>query len=135
MNCIELENISMKFRLYHEKAFTLKEKVINIIKKKNTYEDFYAVNDVSLSVKKGETLGIIGENGSGKSTLLKLICGVLRPCGGNVTVNGKISSLLELGAGFDFDLTGRENIFLNGSLMGFSKKEMQKKFDHILAFS
>ena len=135
MNCIELNNVSVKFRLYHEKVFTLKERVISALKKKYTYEDFYAVKDLSLDVKKGDTLGIIGENGSGKSTLLKLICRVLRPSNGTVSVSGSISPLLELGAGFDPELTGRENIFLNGSLMGFSKKEMEMKFDHIVEFS
>ncbi len=135
MNSIEINDVSVRFRLYHERVFTLKEKVINIIKRKNSYEDFYAVNNITVNLKKGETLGIIGENGSGKSTLLKLICRVLKPTTGSVLVNGKISALLELGAGFDQELTGRENIFLNGSLMGFSKREMQKKFKHILEFS
>lgn len=135
MNSIEIKNVSMVFRLYHEKAFTLKERVINLIKGKNTYENFHAIRDMDLEVKQGEVLGIIGENGSGKSTLLKLICRVLRPGVGDVSVNGNISPLLELGAGFDPELTGRENIYLNGSLMGFTKKEMDKKFDNILRFA
>ncbi len=135
MDSIQLDNVAMRYRLYHEKVFTLKEKVINIIKRKNTYEDFFAVKDLSLTVKRGDTLGIVGENGSGKSTLLKMICGVLQPHQGKVKVVGSISALLELGAGFDSELTGRENIFLNGSLMGFSKKQMQKKYAHIVEFS
>ena len=101
----------------------------------STTEDFWALNGVSLTVSEGETVGILGRNGSGKSTLLKCICGVLQPTSGEVAVRGKLAGLLELGAGFQQDLTGRENIYLNGSLLGMSKREVDKVFDAIVDFS
>ncbi len=134
-NIIELRNIFMKFRMASQRVETLKEFVIRTIKRQLSFEDFVAVNDVSFDVKRGEVVGLIGLNGSGKSTTLKIISGILKPTSGSVVIKGKISPLIELGAGFDFDLTARENVFLNGAVLGYSKKEMLEKMDEIIEFS
>ena len=131
---IDVRNVSKRFRLAHGQYNTVKERIIHGGRRKST-EDFWALSDVSLTVKAGETVGILGRNGSGKSTLLKCICGVLQPTSGEVAVKGKLAALLELGAGFQMDLTGRENIYLNGSLLGMSKREIEKSFDAIVDFS
>ncbi len=131
---IDVRDVSKRFRLAHGQYNTVKERIIHGGRKKAT-EDFWALTDVSLTVKAGETVGILGRNGSGKSTLLKCICGVLQPTKGEVAVRGKLAALLELGAGFQQDLTGRENIYLNGSLLGMSKREVEKAFDAIVDFS
>ena len=115
-NAIEVQDLSKRFKLYHEKATSLKERVVNF--RKNAYEDFWALKDVSFEVKEGETVGIVGRNGSGKSTLLKCVTGILRPTSGQVVLRGQLSSLLELGAGFQSELSGRDNVFLNASLLG-----------------
>lgn len=133
MNAIEVQNISKMFKLYHENVKSLKEKVLFF--RRRGFEEFWALEDVSFEVEKGETLGIIGANGSGKSTLLKCITKILYPTSGRITTNGTIAALLELGAGFQPDLTGRENIYLNASILGFSRKEVEKKFDEIVAFA
>lgn len=130
---IKVENISKVYKLYDKPVDRLKES-INPIKKKY-HRDFYALNNISFEVKKGETIGIIGRNGSGKSTLLKIITGILNPTGGNAIVNGKISALLELGAGFNTELSGIENIYLNGVIMGYSKEDMDQRLDNILQFA
>ncbi|HEX4160906.1 MAG TPA: ATP-binding cassette domain-containing protein, partial [Acidimicrobiales bacterium] len=109
---VDVRNVSKRFRLAHGQYNTVKERIIHGGRRKST-EDFWALSDVSLTVKAGETVGILGRNGSGKSTLLKCICGVLQPTSGEVAVRGKLAGLLELGAGFQQDLTGRENIYLN----------------------
>lgn len=132
---IEIENISMKFRMTTEKVDSIKETVIKILKKQLIYQELVALDNVSLTIEKGDVLGIVGLNGSGKSTLLKIISGILKPTKGIVKVNGSISPLIELGAGFDLDLTARENIFLNGSVLGYSKKVMEEKYDEIIEFS
>ncbi len=132
-NVIEAENITKVYQLYNKPQDRLKE-ALNPFKK-SYHHDFYALQDVSFSVKKGETVGIIGKNGAGKSTLLKIITGVLTPTSGKVEVNGKVASLLELGAGFNPEMTGLENIYLNGTLMGFSREEMDSKVDTILEFA
>ena len=129
-----VENVSEKFRLYHDKGTTLKEALVRL-GRGTSYEDFWALKDVSFKVEKGVTLGIVGENGSGKSTLLKCIAKVLTPTKGRITVNGRVSALLELGAGFHPDLTGRENIYLNGSILGLKRKEIAKRFDEIVDFA
>ncbi len=126
---VKVTNLSKKFRLFHEIPA-----LINIWKKKR-YEDLWALKDVNFQVSKGETVSIIGRNGSGKSTLLKILCKVMTPTSGSVRSNGQIASLLELGAGFHPELTGRENIFLNASIMNMSKKEIYNKFDDIVSFS
>jgi ABC-2 type transport system ATP-binding protein len=131
---IDVRGVSKRFRLAHGQYNTVKERLIHGGRRKAT-EDFWALSDISLTVKEGETVGILGRNGSGKSTLLKCICGVLQPTSGEVAVRGKLAALLELGAGFQQDLTGRENIYLNGSLLGMSKREVDKAFDAIVDFS
>ncbi len=132
---IELHNVFMKFRVASQRVDGLKEFVIKTLKRELKHSDFTAVNDVSFTVKKGEVVGLIGLNGSGKSTTLKIISGILKPTSGTVIARGKISPLIELGAGFDFDLTARENVFLNGAVLGYSKKEMLEKMDEIIEFS
>ncbi|MHB8894859.1 MAG: ABC transporter ATP-binding protein [Candidatus Geothermincolia bacterium] len=130
---VEVNDVSKMFKLYHENVRSLKEKVLFF--NKRGYEEFWALRDVDIQVEEGETLGIIGANGSGKSTLLKLTTRILYPTTGRVVTNGSIAALLELGAGFQPDLTGRENVYLNASILGFSKKEVDKRFDEIVAFA
>nr|NNM89686.1 ABC transporter ATP-binding protein [Bacilli bacterium] len=130
---IDVAHVSKAFRVHNEQYKTLKDKILYAGRAK--YREFVALEDVSLSVTKGSTVGLIGVNGSGKSTLLKLISRILYPDQGAIQVHGRVSSLLELGAGFHPDFSGYENIFLNGALMGFSKKELQKKVDSIVTFS
>ncbi len=134
---IEIENVSMKFDLGIEKNFSIKEAFISVFDKKRRRKKsyFYALNGVSFHVNKGEVVGLIGSNGAGKSTLLKLVSGVMKPTKGKVTVNGAISPMIELGAGFDAELTARENIFLNGAILGYSKEFIESKFDEIVEFS
>ena len=134
---IEIEDVSMKFNLGIEKGISLKETFINLFsfKKKKKKEYFYALKNVSFSIKKGEVIGIIGSNGAGKSTLLKVVSGVMKPTTGKVKVNGVISPMIELGAGFDPDLTARENIYLNGAVLGYSRSFLDKKFEEIVEFS
>jgi ABC-2 type transport system ATP-binding protein len=131
---VDVRDVSKRFRLAHGQYNSVKERIIHGGKRQAT-EDFWALREVSLTVRSGETVGILGRNGSGKSTLLKCICGVLQPTSGEVAVRGKLAGLLELGAGFQQDLTGRENIYLNGSLLGMSKREVDKVFDDIVDFS
>lgn len=133
MIAIEVNNLTKIYRLYNSPKDRLRE-MISLTGKKYHHE-FYALNDVSFTVEKGQTVGIIGQNGSGKSTLLKIICGVLQPSSGNVKVKGRISSLLELGAGFNPEFTGRENVYMNGALMGFSRAEMEHRFSAIEEFA
>lgn len=130
---IKVSHLTKIYKLYDKPIDRLKESLHPL--KKNYHKDFYALNDVSFEIKKGETVGIIGKNGAGKSTLLKIITGILAPTRGDVHVNGRISSLLELGAGFNPEYTGIENIYLQGTLMGFSYQEMVAKIDDILAFA
>lgn len=130
---IRVENVSKVYKLYDKPIDRLKETLS--IFKKVYHRDHYALNNISFEVKKGETVGIIGTNGSGKSTLLKMITGVLTPTSGNIEVNGKVSALLELGAGFNPEYTGMENIYLNGTMMSYSKEEMDKKVQPILEFA
>lgn len=130
---IKVSNLSKVYKLYDTPTDRLKEALHPL--KKQYHNDFYALNNINFEIKKGETVGIIGKNGAGKSTLLKIITGVLSPSSGSVQVNGRISSLLELGAGFNPEYTGMENIYLQGTLMGYSHEEMQAKIDDILAFA
>lgn len=132
-NVISVKDLSKVYRLYDKPIDRLKES-LNIFHK-SYHKEYYALNNLSFDIKRGETVGIIGINGAGKSTLLKIITGVLTPSGGNIEVKGKISALLELGAGFNMEYSGIENIYLNGTMMGFSKKEIDKKLDDILAFA
>ena len=123
---ISIKNVSMRFNLARERVDNIKEYVIKKIKRKIKVDEFYALTDVSFEVKKGDSVGLIGLNGSGKSTMLKVIAGVLKPTCGSVAVNGNVAPLIELGAGFDMELTGRENVFLNGALLGRSRQEMNE---------
>lgn len=135
-NMIEVENVSMRFNLGIEKGFSLKQWFVDFGKgKKHEKKDFWALTDVSFSVKKGEVIGFIGSNGAGKSTLLKVVAGVMKPTKGNVKTYGNICPMIELGAGFDPQLTARENIYLNGSIMGYSKELIDSKFKEIVDFS
>lgn len=137
MISVRLDHVSKQFTLQHERPRSFQELFLNMIrlKRSTSQEKYWALRDVSFEVKKGEMVGIIGENGAGKSTLLKLLTRIIEPSAGTITVNGRVSALLELGAGFHPDLTGRENIYLNGSVLGFSKADMDGIFDSILAFS
>ena len=132
-NAIEIHNLWKTFRLYQEKNQYLKAAVLR--GRRARYEDFWALKEVSFDVPFGSTLGIIGSNGSGKSTLLKCLAGILSPDKGSVKINGRISALLELGAGFHLDLSGRENVYLNGAILGLSKREVTEKFDDIVEFA
>ena len=132
---INVEHVTMQFRMTNDKIESLKETLIAFLSGKLKYEKFTVLDDVSFNVKKGEVVGIIGKNGAGKSTLLKIISGVLKPTSGKVTANGNIVPMLELGSGFDPELTGRENIYLNGAILGYSKEFLESKYDEIVAFS
>ena len=133
---INIDKVSMKFNLGIEKSFSLKQGFVNIFKKnKKKKEEFWALNNVDIKVKKGEVIGFIGANGAGKSTLLKIVAGVMKPTKGHVDVYGNICPMIELGAGFDPQLTARENIYLNGAVMGYSKELITAKFDEIVEFS
>ena len=130
---IKIENVTKKFKLYSDRPLSIKENIVRGMK--NTYKEFYALNDVSFEVKKGSTIGLIGKNGSGKSTLLKMINRTMFPDKGKITINGKIASLIELGAGFHPELSGRENIYNNATIFGFSKEEIDKRLPEIIEFS
>lgn len=132
---VKVENVSIKFCLASEKFDGFKEYFIQRVKKKTTYQDFWALQDVSFEVYKGETLGLIGVNGSGKSTMLKIIAGVMKPTRGSVKTSGVIAPLIELGAGFDFDLTAKENVFLNGTLLGYTREYLEEHYEEIVEFS
>ena len=132
---IEVSDVTMRFRLNNDKILSLKEFVTTALRGKLQYNDFTALEHVSFEVKKGETLGLIGRNGAGKSTMLKVISGILKPTEGSVVCRGNVAPMLELGSGFDFDLTGRENIFLNGAILGYSKEFLHEKYDEIVEFS
>ncbi|AXV38762.1 MAG: ABC transporter ATP-binding protein [Methanobacteriaceae archaeon] len=125
----------MEFNLSAEKVDNLKEYVIKFLKRELLFQEFWALKNVSFEVEKGDRVGIIGLNGAGKSTLLKIISGVMKPSQGTVEIKGRIVPLLELGAGFDNDYTGKENIFLNGAILGYSKEFLEEKYDEIVEFS
>jgi lipopolysaccharide transport system ATP-binding protein len=134
---VELAHISKRYRLSHEKARSLQEVWLGLFKGKRSsrVEEFWALRDVSPQIKAGESVALIGPNGAGKSTALKIIARIIDPTQGMVSVQGRMSALIELGAGFHSDLTGRENVFLNGSILGFSRQEMQDRFDEIVSFA
>lgn len=134
-NAVELRNVEMHFNMSKEKLESLKEYFLKLIKRQLYFEDFVAVDNVSFDIKKGDVFGIVGLNGCGKSTTLKMISGILEPTKGTVKTYGTIAPLIELGAGFDMDLTARENIYLNGSVLGYSKKFIDEKFQDIVDFS
>ena len=132
---IKVTNATVRFNKATENYSGLKDYVIKMLKGELMFQEFLALKDVNLEVKRGESWGLIGKNGSGKSTLLKLICGILKPYKGFVEVNGNIAPLIELGAGFDMELTARENIYLNGALLGHKKDFMEQHFDEIIEFA
>jgi len=134
---INIHDVSMKFNLNVDKNASVKGKVIGLFKKKeeDAKKDFWALKDINFQIKKGEVFGLIGGNGAGKSTLLKVISGVMQPTTGTVALNGNICAMIELGAGFDTELTARENVFLNGAIMGYSKKFLTERYDEIIDFA
>ena len=132
---INVEDVSICFNLSREKVDNLKDFLIRKVKGQITYDEFWALQHINLEIERGSSVGLIGLNGCGKSTLLKTIAGVLKPTTGNVTVKGSMAPLIELGAGFDMDLTARENVFLNGAILGYSRKEMEHYYDDIVEFS
>lgn len=132
---IKVENVSVKYLMTYDRVKSMKEYLVQLVKGKIKYEEFWALKNVSFEVQKGEVMGIIGHNGAGKSTLLKVISGILKPTEGSVQVNGTIVPMLELGSGFDHDLTGRENVFLNGAILGYSEQFLKDKYDEIVEFS
>ena len=132
---IDVDKVTIRFNMATEKVDNLKEYFVRLVTKQLMFQEFLALQDVDLKEKKGEAWGLIGINGSGKSTLLKAISGIMKPYKGTITVRGNIAPLIELGAGFDANLTARENIFLNGAVLGHSKKEMQEHFEEIVDFA
>ena len=134
-NAVEVRDVEMHFNMSKEKLESLKEYFLKLVRRQLMFEDFTALDKISFDIKKGDVFGILGLNGSGKSTTLKIISGILQPTKGTVETAGVIAPLIELGAGFDMELTARENIYLNGSVLGFSKKFMDEKFNDIVEFS
>ena len=132
---VKVDHVSMRFNLSREKVDNAKEYFIKRLKNKLSYDEFWALKDISFEVKRGESVALIGLNGCGKSTLLKTIAGLLKPTKGTVTVSGTIAPMIELGAGFDMDLTARENVFLNGAILGYNREQMNKYYDGIVDFS
>ena len=132
---VDIENLTIRFNLASEKINDLKEYFIKLIRRELMFQEFLALQDINLKVKRGESWGLIGVNGSGKSTLLKSTCGILKPYKGSIRINGNIAPLIELGAGFDYNMTARENIFLNGTVLGHTRKFMQEHFEEIVDFA
>ncbi|MCB1778034.1 MAG: ABC transporter ATP-binding protein, partial [Candidatus Competibacteraceae bacterium] len=133
---IQLDQVTVRFRIPHERIPTFQEYAIRWLQRRGVrYSDFNALNNMSFSIDQGETVGIIGPNGAGKSTLLKVIAQVIRPTQGRVRLRGRVAPLLELGAGFDYEMTGRENVFLNGAVLGFSRRDMAQRLERIVDFS
>ncbi|MDL2232649.1 ABC transporter ATP-binding protein [Ruminococcaceae bacterium OttesenSCG-928-L11] len=132
---ISVENVSMMFNLNREKIESLKEYAVKLMKRQLQFEEFWALKDVSFEVRRGEVFGIMGLNGAGKSTLLKVIAGVFKPTQGKVTVNGLVAPMIELGMGFDYEFTARENVYMNGAMFGHPSKYMEEKYDEIIEFS
>lgn len=135
MEMIEVRDVSIRFRMANDRINSIKEYAIAMMRGKLHYNEFEALKHVSFDVNKGEVVGLIGHNGAGKSTILKVISGILKPTEGSVTVRGNVAPMLELGSGFDFDMTGRENIFLNGAILGYSEEFLKSKYDEIVSFS
>ena len=132
---VTVKQVSVRYLMSHDRIKSLKEYLVQLISGKIKYEEFWALKNVSFEIRKGEVLGVIGHNGAGKSTLLKVISGILKPTEGSVELGGNVVPMLELGSGFDFDLTGRENVFLNGAILGYSEAFLKSKYDEIVAFS
>ena len=132
---IEVNHVTMRFRMANDRINSIKEYLVQFLKKRLKYSEFEALKDVSFTVERGEIVGLIGHNGAGKSTMLKIISGIMKPTEGNVVVRGNVVPMLELGSGFDYDMTGRENIFLNGAILGYSEEFLKSKYQEIVDFS
>ena len=132
---IEVNHVSLCYRMSAERVSGMKEFLVQALQGKLQYKEFWALQDVDFSIEKGEVLGLVGANGAGKSTMLKVISGILKPTKGTVTVHGNIVPMLELGSGFDLELTGRENVFLNGAILGYSEDFLKEKYQEIVDFS
>lgn len=132
---IKIENVGMRFNLSQEKIDNVKEYFIKMVKRELMFQEFWALKDVSFEIEEGDRVGVVGLNGAGKSTLLKIISGVMKPTEGNVNIKGKLVPLLELGAGFDNNYTGRENIYLNGAILGYTKEFLEEKYEEIVDFA
>lgn len=132
---VKVEDVSMMFNMNKERIDSIKEYVIRLLKRELMFEEFWALKNISFELERGDSLGIVGLNGSGKSTLLKLVAGVLKPTRGSVVTGGGIAPLIELGAGFDDDLSAEENIYLNGAILGYSKKYMEERYEEIIRFA
>lgn len=135
MDAIVLDNVSMRFNMSSDRVDSLKEYLVRLVQHRLFFEEFWALRDVSFSIRKGEVFGLVGLNGAGKSTLLKIVAGVLKPSSGSVSVEGTIAPLIELGAGFDPDLTARENVYMNGAVLGFDTEYMRSRYEEIINFS
>lgn len=132
---IQVNNITVRYKIANDRVSSLKEFVIKKIKKSITEKDFLALDNVSFTVEKGDVVGVVGRNGAGKSTLLKVVSGIQKPASGNIVLNGRVVPMLELGAGFDMELSGKENVYLNGAVLGYSKDFLDEKYNDILEFS
>lgn len=132
---VDVRDVSLCFKMANDRIISLKEFVVAKLKRNLQYQEFWALKNVNFQVYKGETVGIVGRNGAGKSTILKVVSGIMKPTKGEVVVNGKIAPMLELGSGFDLDMTGRENIFLNGAILGYSENFLKEKYDDIVSFA
>ncbi len=135
MYAVVAENVSKRFKIPHEKRTTLFQNIVGLVKRQFDYEEFWALRDLSFEIKKGETFGVIGKNGSGKTTLLKIMAKVLYPDAGSIRLNGKVASFLELGVGFQLELTAKENVYIYSSILGMSSKETKKKYGDIFEFA
>lgn len=132
---VEVNNVTVRYKMANDKVSSLKEFIIKKAKKEITENEFLALNDVSFTVDKGDVIGIVGRNGAGKSTLLKIVSGIQKPANGNVVLHGRVVPMLELGAGFDMELSGKENVYLNGAVLGYTKEFLDERYEDILAFS
>lgn len=132
---IRVDHVGMRFKMTEDRVFSIKEFMMQAAKGKLKFNEFWALKDVSFTVEKGDVVGIIGRNGAGKSTVLKIISGIIKPTKGQVIKHGEVVPMLELGSGFDYDLSGRENVFLNGAILGYTKEFLEERYNDILAFS
>lgn len=135
MDAIKIQNLSKVFRIPHERTYGIKSAFINLMKGNMKYENFYALKNINLTVKKGEFVGITGRNGSGKSTLLRIMAGIIKTTSGTIEVNGKVSPFLELGTGFQYELTAKENVYIYGTILGLTRKEIDRKFNDLINFA